>query len=679
MAALRVLRICSVILMSCLVWCSTNCRALQQHTNCSSSCGTIQNIQSPFRLAGDPNSCGHPDYQLSCVQNRTFLPLNSKQYLVLSINYGNFTIRILDPGLERNNNNNCSPFPHYTLMDVGDVPPQYLNPFWAEAFPTISEINNPVIFIVCRNPARSTLYVNIDASGFCGNNYSLGYSHSYALVGDGDEWARNKAIVGNLEDSCAMIGVAWISSSLSFHQLRDALAWGFDLPWFRFNCSAECLHKHDRDCRYDYISAATTCFRYGYYCSLQLKPFEFRLTPQCLKYIWQNEQNELRRLIGAIASGRFLLGLLFLFSIVLYKLRRRHLSAYHTIEEYLNGPNNHLMPIRYTYSDLKKMTNNFKHKLGEGGYGIVFKGTLRSGPFVAVKMMGKSKANAQDFISEVGTIGRIHHTNVVRLIGFCVEGSKHALIYEFMPNGSLDKYIFSKEESRHSLSYDKMFEICIGVARGIDYLHRGCDMRILHFDIKPHNVLLDENFSPKISDFGLAKLYSTKDSIVPLTAARGTMGYMAPELFYRSIGGISHKADVYSFGMLLMEMGGRRKNLNPMVEHTSQNYFPSWVYERFKDGKDMDMDDATEVEKKVVKKMIIAAFWCIQMKPSDRPSMNEVVEMLEGDVEVLEMPPRPFLCADDLPTDDDEITTSTYTESTELSMLSGHPMRSDSL
>lgn len=379
---------------------------------------------------------------------------------------------------------------------------------------------------------------------------------------------------------------------------------------------------------------------------------------------------------GAIASGKFLLGLLFLISIVVYKLRRRHLSAYNAIEDYLSGQNN-LIPIRYTYSDIKKMTNNFKHKLGEGGFGTVFKGTLRSGPFVAVKMIDKSKATGQDFISEVGTIGRIHHTNVVRLIGFCVDGSKHALVYEFMPNGSLDKYLFPKEEST-SLSYDKMFEICIGIARGIDYLHQGCDMRILHFDIKPHNILLDENYNPKVSDFGLAKLYPTKDSIVSLTAARGTMGYMAPELFYRSIGGISHKADVYSFGMLLMEiMGGRRKNLDPIVEHRSQKYFTSWVYERFKDGKDIDMDHVTEEEKKLAKKMIIVAFWCIQMKPSDRPCMNKVVEMLEGDVELLEMPQRPFLCTDDLSTDDD--ITTTYTQSTELPMLSGHAMRSDSL
>lgn len=343
------------------------------------------------------------------------------------------------------------------------------------------------------------------------------------------------------------------------------------------------------------------------------------------------------------------------------------MSAYDTIEDYLSGPNN-LMPIRYSYSDIKKMTNNFKHKLGEGGYGIVFKGTLKSGPFVAVKMMGKSKATGQEFISEVATIGRIHHTNVVRLIGFCVEGSKRALLYEFMPNGSLDKYIFQKEENpSFSLSYEKMFEISLGVARGIDYLHRGCDMRILHFDIKPHNILLDENFSPKVSDFGLAKLYPTEDSLVSLTAARGTMGYMAPELCYRNIGGISHKADVYSFGMLLMEMAGRRKNLNPFVEHISQIYFPSWVYEQFKDGKDIDMGDATDDEKKLAKKMIIVALWCIQMNPSERPNMKNITEMLEGEVELLKMPPKPFLSPDEVPSDDNSIVDTQNVESPLLS------------
>ncbi|ESW33165.1 hypothetical protein PHAVU_001G048400 [Phaseolus vulgaris] len=288
------------------------------------------------------------------------------------------------------------------------------------------------------------------------------------------------------------------------------------------------------------------------------------------------------------------------------------------------------------------MVAGFKVKLGEGGFGSVFKAKLRSGPFVAIKILAKSKGNVQDFISEVATIGMIHHQNVVKLIGFCVSGSKRALVYEFMPNGSLDKFIFSKERNIH-LSYEKIYNISIGVARGIAYLHHGCEMQILHFDIKPHNILLDENFIPKVSDFGLAKLYPIDNSIVTMTAARAIIGYMAPELFYNNIGGISYKADVYSFGMLLMEMASKRKNLNTHADHSSQLYFPLWIHDHIQEEDDVDIGDVTEEENKIAKKMIIVALWCIQLKPNDRPSMKRVVEMLEGDIEDLEIPPKPIL------------------------------------
>ncbi|KAG4958433.1 hypothetical protein JHK87_035066 [Glycine soja] len=326
--------------------------------------------------------------------------------------------------------------------------------------------------------------------------------------------------------------------------------------------------------------------------------------------------------------------------LLIYKWRKRHLSIYENIENYLEQ--NNLMPIGYSYKEIKKMARGFKEKLGEGGYGFVFKGKLRSGPSVAIKMLHKAKGSGQDFISEIATIGRIHHQNVVQLIGYCVEGSKRALVYEFMPNGSLDKFIFTKDGNIH-LTYDKIYNIAIGVARGIAYLHHGCEMQILHFDIKPHNILLDETFTPKVSDFGLAKLYPIDNSIVTMTAARGTIGYMAPELFYKNIGGISHKADVYSFGMLLMEMTSKRKNLNPHADHSSQLYFPFWIYNQLGKETDIEMEGVTEEVNKIAKKMIIVSLWCIQLKPSDRPSMNKVVEMLEGDIESLEIPPKPSL------------------------------------
>jgi len=245
-------------------------------------------------------------------------------------------------------------------------------------------------------------------------------------------------------------------------------------------------------------------------------------------------------------------------------------SMYKYIETYLEQ--NNFMPIGYSYKEIKKMVGGFKDKLREGGYYSEFKGNLHNGPCVAIKMLSKSKGNGHDFGSEVATIGRIHHENVVQLIGFCAEDSKRALFYEFMPNGSLDKFIFSKDGSIH-LSYEQIYDISIGVARGIACLYHGCELWILHFDIKPHNMLLDEKFTPKASDFGLAKLYPIDNSIVTMTLAIGTIGYIGLE-FYKNSGGISHKADVYSLGMLLMEMASKRKNLDPHAEHSSQLYFP---------------------------------------------------------------------------------------------------------
>ncbi|KAK7342763.1 hypothetical protein VNO80_25719 [Phaseolus coccineus] len=196
----------------------------------------------------------------------------------------------------------------------------------------------------------------------------------------------------------------------------------------------------------------------------------------------------------------------------------------------------------------------------------------------------------------MASIGRIHHVNVVHFIGYCAEGEKRALVYEYMPNGSLDKYTFSKEENI-LLSYEKTYEIFLGIAHGI-----GCDVQILYFNIKPHNIL-DDDFIPKISDFGLAKLYPVKDTSLALTMARGTLGYMALELFYNNIGGVSNKTDVYSFGMLLMEMGSRRRNSNPHAEHSSQQYFPFWIYDQIKDEKETHIEDVPEEDKILVKKM----------------------------------------------------------------------------
>ncbi|KAL8550923.1 hypothetical protein ACS0TY_000124 [Phlomoides rotata] len=243
-------------------------------------------------------------------------------------------------------------------------------------------------------------------------------------------------------------------------------------------------------------------------------------------------------IIGVFFAVRFIIVFPFAIWFFIYKFRRSRLSRFSAIEDFLQSENN-LMPIRYSYSDIKKMTRGFQEKLGQGGYGTVYKGKLRSGYDVAIKLLGKPGGNGQDFMNEISTIGRIHHVNVVKLVGYCAERSKRALVFDYMPNGSLDKYLYSRENTNF-LSWVRKHEIVVGVAQGIEYLHRGCDIQILHFDIKPHNILLDDKFTPKITDFGLAKFFSPDKTVVTMTAIRGTIGYVALELINRGFGEVSY-------------------------------------------------------------------------------------------------------------------------------------------
>ncbi|XP_074308318.1 PR5-like receptor kinase isoform X1 [Silene latifolia] len=323
-------------------------------------------------------------------------------------------------------------------------------------------------------------------------------------------------------------------------------------------------------------------------------------------------------------------------------IKRRYSKKNQDIDGFLkkHGP---LPTNRYTYRSLKKITNSFKDKLGEGGYGIVYKGKLPNGNLVAVKLLKESKGNAEEFINEVTSIGWSNHVNVVTLLGFCFEGQRRALLYDFMPNGSLEKFIYAKNSHR-SLNSDELFKIAVGIARGLEYLHRGCNTRIVHFDIKPHNILLDENFCPKISDFGLAKRLQGNNSIISMSGARGSVGFIAPEVYLNGFGSVSHKSDVYSYGMLVLDMVGCRNNANAQVGHSSEQYFPQWIYKQLEKTDECGHQDRLDGEERVTqRKMILVSLWCIQTNPSRRPPMSKVVEMLEGPLESLQIPDTPSL------------------------------------
>ncbi|XP_062228755.1 G-type lectin S-receptor-like serine/threonine-protein kinase SD2-5 [Phragmites australis] len=294
-------------------------------------------------------------------------------------------------------------------------------------------------------------------------------------------------------------------------------------------------------------------------------------------------------------------------------------------------------PMRLTYRDLQDATNNFSSKLGQGGFGSVYLGKLPDGSRIAVKKLEGIGQGKKEFRSEVTIIGSIHHIHLVKLRCFCAEGTHRLLAYEYMAKGSLDRWIFKNNENSSLLDWDTRFNIALGMAKGLAYLHQDCESKIIHCDIKPENVLLDENFHAKVSDFGLAKLMTREQSHV-FTTLRGTRGYLAPEWITNYA--ISEKSDVYSYGMVLLEIISGRKNFDP-VETSEKAHFPSYAFKKLEEG---DLRDIYDVKLKYndkddrVETAIKVALWCIHEDFYQRPSMSKVVQMLEGVCDVPQPP-----------------------------------------
>ncbi|KAJ7958658.1 Serine/threonine protein kinase [Quillaja saponaria] len=271
-------------------------------------------------------------------------------------------------------------------------------------------------------------------------------------------------------------------------------------------------------------------------------------------------------------------------------------------------------PVRFTAQQLCSFTNNYAKTLGSGGFGVVYKGQFPNGVEIAVKVLKRSldKSAEEQFMSEVGTIGRPYHINLVRLYGFCYDQFMSALVYEYMENGSLDKYLFSENQE---IGWETLHNIAIGTARGIAYLHEECHQRIIHYDIKPGNVLVDANFFPKVADFGLAKLCNRDDTHISMSGFRGTPGYSAPEFLLKNHP-ITHNLD----------------------------WFPKHVWDKYEKHELYAMTVGCGIEEKdreKAERMSMVALWCVQDSPDARPPMSAVVKMLEGGVEIM-APPKPF-------------------------------------
>ncbi|EEE54138.1 hypothetical protein OsJ_00927 [Oryza sativa Japonica Group] len=292
----------------------------------------------------------------------------------------------------------------------------------------------------------------------------------------------------------------------------------------------------------------------------------------------------------------------------------------------------------FSYAQVKNATKNFSEKLGEGGFGSVFKGTLPGCSVMAVKKLKCVFRVEKQFRSEVQTIGMIQHTNLVRLLGFCVTERNRLLVYEYMPNGSLSSHLFS--DNSETLCWQLRYCVALGTARGLAYLHEECMDCIVHCDMKPDNVLLDTDFCPKIADFGMAKLLN-RDFSRALTTMRGTIGYLAPEW----ISGlpITHKADVYSYGLMLLEIISGRRN-SEKIKEGRHTYFPIYAACKVNEGDVMCLLDSRlegNADAEQLERACRIACWCIQDYEDQRPMMGQVVLMLEGVMDVL-VPPIPM-------------------------------------
>ncbi|XP_060669643.1 G-type lectin S-receptor-like serine/threonine-protein kinase LECRK1 [Ziziphus jujuba] len=294
---------------------------------------------------------------------------------------------------------------------------------------------------------------------------------------------------------------------------------------------------------------------------------------------------------------------------------------------------------QFTYKELIEATNGFKEELGRGSCGIVYKGETRSTGLIAVKMLDRVFEDIdREFKAEVNIIGQTHHKNLVRLVGYCDEKQHRLLVYEFLRNETLAKFLYGDPKP----SWKQRTEIAFGIARGLAYLHDECSKQIIHCDIKPQNILLDEYYNARISDFGLAKLLLINQSHTK-TNIRGTKGYVAPDWFRSAP--VSVKVDVYSFGVVLLEIICCRRNvLDTEVNEEHKRILTDYAFDCYLEGKPdalIENDMEAMDDRKMVERFVMVAIWCLQEDPNVRPTMKKVLLMLEGILQV-SAPPAPF-------------------------------------
>ncbi|PON72506.1 S-receptor-like serine/threonine-protein kinase [Parasponia andersonii] len=343
-------------------------------------------------------------------------------------------------------------------------------------------------------------------------------------------------------------------------------------------------------------------------------------------------------LILALSLGS-LACLFFVFAVSSFVVYKHRARRYKRLSDLNIGLAEDFTLQSFSYEELERATNGFGEEIGKGSFGAVYKGTLSGGDkTIAVKRLEKVvEEGIREFRAEMTTIGRTHHRNLVQLLGFCIEGSKKLLVYEFLSNGSLANLLF-KAVLRPS--WKERVRFILDVARGVLYLHEECGVHIIHCNLKPQNILLDDTWTAKISDFGFATLLLPNPSKISMRID-GAMGYFAPEWQKNAL--ISVKADVYSFGIVLLETVCCRRNLEVNVSSPDEIILSTWVYNCFMAGElDKLVEDDEQVEMVTLERTVKVGLWCIQDDPALRPLMKNVILMLEGAMDIA-VPPPPEL------------------------------------
>ncbi|CAN8321999.1 unnamed protein product [Cochlearia groenlandica] len=361
-------------------------------------------------------------------------------------------------------------------------------------------------------------------------------------------------------------------------------------------------------------------------------------TPTVSNKLPSKGKNRTGTIVGVIVG----IGLLCIFALVVIFIIRKRRKPYTDDEELLSME---VKPYTFTYSELKSATQDFhpSNKLGEGGFGPVYKGKLNDGREVAVKLLSvESRQGKGQFVAEIVAISAVQHRNLVKLYGCCYEGEHRLLVYEYLPNGSLDQALFG-DKTLH-LDWSTRYDICMGVARGLVYLHEEARLRIVHRDVKASNILLDSKLIPKVSDFGLAKLYDDKKTHIS-TRVAGTIGYLAPE--YAMRGHLTEKIDVYAFGVVALELLSGRPNSDEKLED-EKRYLLEWAWNLHEKSREVELidDELNDFNMEEVRRVIGIALLCTQTAHALRPPMSRVVAMLSGDVEVSDVTSKPGYLAD---------------------------------